>query len=332
MPPLSTPTIATGTTIADTPSTTNSTHRSPPQTPHSSNRVKSTVSGSKENLSDVQSSVDKNCIEKHPSKHPSIVTTNGKHSQSSTKLTSQMIAINSGSASGQNPLPSCGTRVPKKKDKHARLRKRLKCCSHDQLMEQIIQLVRSSAVPEKVINDITPRVDMDHFLSKCKSLKDSIIAQLPDDALNSTQTLDGITYRKCKKAVTDYKNTVISMGKQLVDAALWSDVVLFCVAAARVTSETPVWVEAAHNKTRGIIRSKLEQFALKAATNMMKGKDAVDMNMDEHINLIKDCRDVFPDVAAKLQGNDGMVVDGVLDRPRDFEGPMISATQLRIDI
>lgn len=394
---ISTPTIATGTSITGTPSATNSTHRSPPHTPHSSNRPPKTTAVSAppppETQSDVNSSVDKNSRrpEKNhpPSAHRSVATTtNAKHSNTSSKLNgtnnssdnkdtsmanhatiknntgrnhsnshsnrnnhsntninnhnnnnnpgnavtspnsvATATAQASASACGQTQVQGPTTRVTKPRDKQAKLRKRLKCCTHEQLMEHLISLVRTNAVGEKVVYESTPPADIPALVGRCRDLRDGIYALLPGEAGTATSPYDAEAHRRCKKALAAFKSSVTSMGKTLVEASLWQSVIQYCVGAAEVNDQTPVWAEASHNKWRTSVVTKLEHFALRAVTAMGKSKTAVFNTRDELLGLAETCRKAFPAIAAKLEALKSGGAEGPVERV-DFDDPMISNTQL----
>lgn len=122
------------------------------------------------------------------------------------------------------------------------------------------------------------------------------------------------------------------MAKNLVEASLWTDVIDFCIAADTVNAETPVWSEAGHNRTKRSVRTKLEQFALKAATALSKPKEAAAFNPDDHARAMQACQGAFPDVVAKLKRQTPSAPTESLTRSQDFDDRMISTSQLDIDI
>lgn len=196
-------------------------------------------------------------------------------------------------------------------------------------MEQMIGLVRSNAVSEKIVTDSVARVDMNSYVSKCKSLLEAIRAQLPEDHSTASSPYGSDAHRRCKKALMAFKSSVTNMGKTLVEASLWIDVIRYCVEAAAVNDETPVWAETSHNKSRTSVLNKLEQFAARAATAIAKSKVFLFSSADEHSHVTDICRKSFPAVATKLEGlNRGAVVKSGVQRVQDFDDPMISHTRL----
>lgn len=199
-------------------------------------------------------------------------------------------------------------------------------------MEQLITLVRSKGVSEKTIYATAPRPDIDALAAKCQELLDSIYALLPDDA-TAAGPHDTEAHRRCKKALNAFKSGITSTGKTLVEANLWSSVIQYCVVAADMNEQTPVWAEASHNKSRASVRTKLDQFALRAVTAIAKSKIDVFTSADEHLHLAESCRKKFPEIAAKLQSLErGALAErgpGPMESV-DFEDPMISNTHLDI--
>lgn len=182
---------------------------------------------------------------------------------------------------------------------------------------------------EKIVGDSVARVDLDSYVSKCKSLLEAINAQLPDDHSTASWPYDSDAHRRCKKALMAFKSNVTNMGKTLVEANLWTDVIRYCVEAAAVNDQTPVWTETSHNKSRTSVLSKLEQFAGRAATAIAKSKVDLFSSAAEQSRMTDICRTSFPDVATKLEGlNRGAVVKSGVERVQDFDDPMISNTRL----
>ena len=319
---VTTPTVATNTIATGPTSVTNSTHRSPPRTPYSSRGKSTTVSDPRETQSEVRSSIDKSSIESNPiRRQEQHVGTNAKHSQSSTKIDTPP----STTASGQNSVPASGTgsRVTKPRDKYGRLRKRLKCYSKDELMEQIIELVRSSDVEEKRVFASSPRLNIDTYLQECEQLQHTFSASIPAE---TTSANDSIMFKKYKKQWNTFKQGVINLGKKLVDATLWVDVIKFCIGAIEIVQKVPSWEDTINDKVRSQLISKLVQFSEKAATSIVRVKDEGLITRISTERIIEDCQGPLPSVATKLMElgkNNPSVVPSKSDV---YDDPRISHT------
>ena len=172
---------------------------------------------------------------------------------------------------------------------------------------------------------------MEHYISRCKVLRDTIYIQVSEDTAAAKTRYDADAFRKCKKSLLSFKTSIINMGKTLVEASLWTDVLRFCVAAAQVNEGTPLWLETSHNKIRNTVRSKLEHFAMRAATALSRVKEPQARSIHMQLEIAESCRDVFPSVSTTLLGRKGKM-EGAAGRTHSFEDPMISANQLDIDI
>lgn len=285
-----TSTIATGTTVIGTPSATNSTHQSPPETPHSSNQEKScAMSQVPETQSDVHSSVDKKSDGALGIKHESMaISTQPRQWQaSSTK---------SKGGSGNTGL-GCGTRVFKPRDKHARLRKRLKCRTHEQLVDELVELVRCGAVEESIVCKVMKRIDVEALIGQCEEMVEQIYMMIPEDA--GRGRMDGEMVKRCKKLMTRFKMRINNMGKTLVEGQYWKEVVEFCVGAAEVSRKLSGWGEGALDKMRASIHGKLGQFVTKSVKKMGNGKGEGEGMGAE---LLERCRIVFAGVVDMRDG------------------------------
>lgn len=192
----------------------------------------------------------------------------------------------------------------------------------------MIGFVRANTVAEKIVNDSVPPIDVSAYVLKCNDLRDAIYAQLTTEDPSSSP-FDSEAHRRCKKALMTFKAKVTSMGKTLVDANLWADVIRYCVAAAEVNDRTPIWTETAHNKSRISLATKLEQFALRAATAIGKSKLDLFVSPNDRTQVIESCRKSFPTVATKLESIKRIAVaESGVDRMQNFDDPMISNTGL----
>lgn len=70
-------------------------------------------------------------------------------------------------------------RVTRPRDKYAKVRKRLKCFSQQQLVEICVQFVQSSALSEREVVEATPRVDIAHLAEDCQAMRDRVVNELP---------------------------------------------------------------------------------------------------------------------------------------------------------
>lgn len=195
------------------------------------------------------------------------------------------------------------SKATKGRDKLARLRKRLKCCSAEQLVVQMLELVRTDAVSENVMFSTVASVDVSHLLRKCENLHYVIISELPrDDAAGEHKGENGISkdlagagdshmrsdvasddvqgekLRELDTAVaklyrrnfSQYRACVASNGKLLQDAGLWKELILFCIGAESINKRTPVRAEDSLNKLCRQVWTRLEQYARKGVMEFAK--------------------------------------------------------------
>lgn len=161
-----------------------------------------------------------------------------------------------------------------------------------------MQLVHSSAVHEKAVLDNIPSVDINHFVAECQKSCDAIFRVLSDGEPLESLVPDANAYRKCKKALMAFKNVVSVMGRTLIEASLWIDVIRYCIPAAQINAQTPVWHDAAHNKTKSQVHAKLNQLAMRAVKALSRAKETA--FAPDAVSLIDACRTPFPQVATSL--------------------------------
>lgn len=194
------------------------------------------------------------------------------------------------------------------------------------MVELLVGFVRSGAVPENAAWENVAPVDIASHVARCSVLREAIYAQIPDAVPSK---MDADTHRKCKKALVAFKNNIMSTGKMLQDANVWTDVIRYCVAAADVNQETPQWAEAAHNKLRQSVHTRLEQFATRAATSIGKSKVEVFTSATERMEITESCRKAFPAVAAKLDGiKRGALEESTAERMPHFDNQMMGSGRL----
>lgn len=161
-----------------------------------------------------------------------------------------------------------------------------------------MQLVHISAVHEKAVLDNIPRVDINYFVAECQKSCDAIFRALSDDQQPDSLVPNANAYRKCKKALLAFKNVVAAMGRTLLEASLWVDVIRYCIPVAQINARTPVWQDAAHNKTKTQVHTRLNQLAVRALKSFAKTKESI-FASDAH-RLIEACRAPFPQAATLL--------------------------------
>lgn len=284
-----TSTIATGTTVIGTPSATNSTHQSPPETPHSSNQGKScAMSHAPGTQSDVHSSVDKKSDETLGVKHESIATSTQPRQWQASSAKSK--------GGGGSVGLGGGTRAFKPRDRHARLRKRLKCRTHEQLVDELVELVRCGAVEESALYKVMNGIDVKALIGQCQEIAEQIYVMIPEDG--GRGRMDGETVKRCKKLMMGFKTKISNVGKTLVEGRYWTEVVEFCVGVAEVNKKLPGWGEGALDKVRTSIHAKLEQFVERSVKQTRKEKTGEGMCAE----LLERCRAVFMRVVDMRDG------------------------------
>lgn len=233
------------------------------------------------------------------------------------------------------------SKTAKGRDKLARLRKRLKCCSAEQLVVQMLELVRTDAVSENVMFSTVASVDVRHLLQKCENLHYVMISELPRDGIagehkgensiskdsgisdshmRGDMTSDGVQGEKLRELDTaiaklyrrnfsQYRTCVVSNGKLLQDAGLWKELISFCVGAESINKRTPIRAEDSLNKLCRQVWSRLEQYARKGVTEFAKSvKIEKDMAIEKVANILstlnklgEDCAQPFPTAAQMLR-------------------------------
>lgn len=215
--------------------------------------------------------------------------------------------------SGTGPAATGGAtggvgKITKGRDKLAKLRKRLKCCSVDQLVDQMLELVRTDTVSENAMFATMASVDVGHLLQKCESAHHVMLSELSRDVggISSSDVrggnvekedikgsdvgncqerneitgdrvenekvreLDAGVAKQYRRNFSQYRTCVVSNGKLLQDAGLWKELVSFCVGAAAINQRTPVRAEESLNKLGRQIWTRLEQYARKGTMEFAK--------------------------------------------------------------
>lgn len=147
-------------TAANTPSTTNSSAPSPPCTPHSTSHYKR----------------------------------GGGPPSAATFATNDISVPAAATAAATTTPTSCPAKAPaaasaaagvsttgkigKARDKLAKLHKRLKCFSQEQLVEQVLHFVRADVLSERTVYDTMSHLKIDHLIQRCYALRRSVLIDI----------------------------------------------------------------------------------------------------------------------------------------------------------
>lgn len=349
--------VSAASAAAATPSTTNSTIPSPPltpHTPHSSNGMKMALLKNVGSASLGLSNPNGATRPFVPSSQLDVVDAAELKSSSyfgaDINVASKPAPDNgntTGSISVGNGLSGGSGKVGKGRDRQARLRRRLKCCSEDQLVDQILELVRTDVLSEDAVVATTPSVDVEHLLEKCRISHNLMVSELPLDArvdgdtsLSEHVETDGLDYqlddnnefsngrvqtadktgkireldsslsKQYRRNFTRFRSSVFSCGKLLQDAGLWKELLAFSVGAASINDRTPLRVEESLNKLCKQVSTKLEQYARKGGSELVKGLNGVSISGTDEANCVhaidkfaNECAQPFPDVAEILRSS-----------------------------
>lgn len=197
---------------ANTASTTNSTAPSPPCTPHSTSHCKrSGGPPSAAPTNDVAATAAAAAAAAEAAAAATVTTT-----------TPISCASKAAAAAPTTVGVSASGKIGKARDKLAKLHKRLKCFSQEQLVEHVLNLVRSDVLSEKAIYDTMSHLKIDHLLQQCRALRSAVLtdisihtSSLSPNAIPSIitrggslneDTLDGMVGNNC--TAVDIKNDI----------------------------------------------------------------------------------------------------------------------------
>lgn len=195
-------------------------------------------------------------------------------------------------------------RAGKPRDKQAKLRKRLKCCTHEQLVEEMVEMVRKGVVEEKIVVDMMAEVDVEALVAEVRGVLEQVYL--------CRGGTDGDVGVKVKKVMGLVRSKVMTVGKTLVEGGYWKEILEFCLGVWDLLEVLPKWVDVGSGgvgKVRGV-RGKLEQLVGKSMKQLGKGKQQVGAEMMQR------CIEVFPTVMnAQAEGEreEGQVSSTRLD-------------------
>lgn len=409
-------------TTGNTPSTTNSSAQSPPCTPHSASvgMPYNSISNKTNSLID-----SKNLANGTQSKRSTVTAT------TSTGESGSAVNGASSSVTGNTSAPGGARQSTKKtvRDKHARLKKKLKCFPQEQLIETIINAVKSEHISEKIVLSCMPKLNIEHIMDDYKEFfeavtkglslleedrplncndmntslntnnnadtdgniqlskavkpkdeprdentlrhswshmsNDEIISSSSNDPMKShssnikkegeierrlqkeenislsaknlqgrqdfpkeendendkdvsaiSKPDDTLVHRPnrsdfpnkgkgitaFRKIMNKYKAGFLQLGKMLLDAAMWTDLIRFCVEVTEIHSRLQPFTDDQCEKSRSLVNDKLDHFMKKAAEGISKLKTSAlnGMSIDEFESLVSDCT-AFPECATSLR-------------------------------
>lgn len=242
-------------------------------------KVSTNASQGKETKSEIHSTIKKICTEQMFESKPEMA------SVSSLKETDATSPRNKRSSTSPTARQGSG-RIGKPRDKQARLRKKLRCFTQEQLVEQVVNLVSSGEIGHQKIIDGMGEVDIRAHVKGCQDLVRQMYAVIPEETGGQ---IEGETLRKVKKLILDFKKRVLGTTKTFMDGLYWKDAVDFCSRASKLNINVPLSNESGENRVQVTIQSKLELYAEKSLQALEK---AGDMGIERE--LCKRCCTQFP--------------------------------------
>eukprot|EP00737_Agarophyton_chilense_P001711 gb/GEZJ01001920.1/.p1 GENE.gb/GEZJ01001920.1/~~gb/GEZJ01001920.1/.p1 ORF type:complete len:601 (+),score=90.82 gb/GEZJ01001920.1/:254-1804(+) len=286
-------------TTAATPSTTNSVQRSPPRTPYP------IVSSKPLSIVPHQQQQPNSTIQPLPN--------NSSHPNLSAQLSSHTVLTNSPSNHSKSQYNTGSTstrhaashsakpaRTTKPRDKLSRVTKLIKCRTKEQLVDQMLRLLRASEISEDLVRGTLAPIDISHYVSQCRLQYDLVYKLLSERRNPPSSAYDSLAYNRCKPALLSFKNLVSDFGRMFIEAAVWMDVLRFCLLAAQMNAQLPEWREHQYNKTKLQLHTKLEQFATRAVNYLAKMKQSPLVDAHDATELVEMYQRLLPSVATKL--------------------------------
>lgn len=282
----------------------------------------------------------------------------GRCDNQAPKTGSESLGVSTAAAT-ESPSGIASGKVCKGRDKLARLRKRLKCYSVEQLVNQMLELVRTDAVTENAMFATMSSVDVNHLLQKCEKAHYVLLSELPRETMtgcdvnghtldvgdDTAKIMDGVSFaprsdaasggakseqlreldsavaKQYRRNFTQYRTCVVSNGKLLQDANLWKELVSFCVGAAAINQRVPIRAEEALNKLTRQVWTRVEQYVRKGATEFIKiVKGEPNMTPEKAANVLNTLDKLIEDCVRPFPGVAQMLRDVRTRLPSAHDG------------